>query len=109
VEFRAKRGSASGLLKAYADEIIANAAIPNIVKLLPGEYGEILGKEIQDLKIGASLLTVYFGFKNNLKEIGHNHYSTFVFDCSIRTQGDILSNNRGDFRSFSLYRTDPLL
>jgi len=101
VEYKTKNVPASGLLRAYADEIISNAAIPNIVKLLPVEYGEILEKGIQDLKIGASLLTVYLGFKNNLKEIGHDHYSTFVFDSTIRTQADILSNNRGDFTSRS--------
>jgi all-trans-retinol 13,14-reductase len=97
VEYRAKKVSASGLFKAYADEIISNAAIPNIAELLPGEYGKKLGKGIQDQKTGASLLTVYFGFKNYLREIGHNHYSTFVFDSSIRTQADILRNNNGDF------------
>ena len=52
---------------------------------------------------GASLLTVYFGFRSSLKKIGHYHYSTFVFDRSVKTQTDILKNNKGDFhkRSFT--------
>ena len=37
------------------------------------------------------------------EKIGHNHYSTFIFDSSIKTQADILENNKGDFskRSFT--------
>jgi len=101
VVFKSKTDSTSGLLKAYADEIIANAAIPNIAELLPGVYGERLMKGIQNQKPGASLLTVYFGFKNSLKNLGHNHYSTFVFDSSIKIQSDILRNNMEDYSSRS--------
>jgi all-trans-retinol 13,14-reductase len=101
VGYKAKRNSASRLLNAYADEIIVNAAIPNIAELLPGVYGERLVKSIQDQKTGASLLTIYFGFKKSLRYLGHHYYSTFVFDGSIVTQSDILRNNRGDFSSRS--------
>jgi all-trans-retinol 13,14-reductase len=101
VVFKSKRDSASGLLRAYADEIIANAAIPNIAELLPGVYGERLMKGIQNQKPGASLLTVYFGFKNSLKKLGHKHYSTFVFNGSIKNQSDILRNNMEDYSSRS--------
>jgi phytoene dehydrogenase-like protein len=49
------------------------------------------------------LLTIYLGFKKSLKAIGNNHYSTFVFDSSVKTQADILKNNKADFhrRSFT--------
>jgi all-trans-retinol 13,14-reductase len=103
ISYQKKRGSPSEIIEAYADEIIANAAMPNVAELLPREYGQKLKAEIGNQKTGASLLTIYFGFKNNLKNIGHNHYSTFLFDNSIKTQADILNNNKGDFsrRSFT--------
>ena len=88
---------------AYADEIIANAAIPNVAELLKEESGNRLRNEIRNQKPGASLLTIYFGFRNSLKTIGHHHYSTFIFDGSVKTQADIAKNNRTDFgrRSFT--------
>jgi len=48
-------------------------------------------------------MTIYFGFKNYLKKIGNNNYSTFVFDGSVKTQADIIRNNEADFhhRSFT--------
>ncbi|HUV01202.1 MAG TPA: NAD(P)/FAD-dependent oxidoreductase [Bacteroidales bacterium] len=89
--------------KAIGDEIVANNAIPNLADLLPGETGLELKNELRDLKTGASLLTVYFGFSKPLKELGHSFYSTFVFDGSVKSQADILRNNRDDFtrRSFT--------
>jgi phytoene dehydrogenase-like protein len=103
VTYKRKRGSSSEIITAYADEIIANAAMPNVAELLPEESGRKLRNEIRNQKPGASLLTIYFGFKNSLKNIGNHHYSTFVFDGSIKTQADIFKNNKGDFnkRSFT--------
>ncbi len=88
---------------AYAEIIIANNAMPNVAELLPVRYHDRLLNSIKDQKPGASLLTVYFGFRHPLRTIGHNHYSTFVFDDSVKSQSDILSNNKGDFnrRSFT--------
>lgn len=91
-------------IKAYADIVIANAAIPNVAdKLLPQEYGNQLKKEIKNHKEGASLLTVYFGFKKPVKELGNKFYSRFIYDESVKSQKDILPNNRADFseRSFT--------
>ncbi len=96
--------NASEVYSAYADEIIANAAIPNVANmLLPKEEGEKLQEQTDKLETGASLLTIYFGFKKKLKDIGSKYYSTFVFDDSIKTQADIKKNNKGDFneRSFT--------
>ncbi|MCX6254711.1 MAG: NAD(P)/FAD-dependent oxidoreductase [Bacteroidia bacterium] len=103
VTYRKKRDSSPETIIAYADEIIANAAMPNVAEMLPTESGGMLKNEIKNQKPGASLLTIYFGFKNSLKSIGNNHYSTFVFDDSIKTQADILKNNQGEFnrRSFT--------
>jgi all-trans-retinol 13,14-reductase len=96
-----KKGATSDIVYAYAGEIIANAAMPNVAELLPHEYGSKLKNKIGNQKPGASLLTIYFGFRSNLNAIGSNHYSTFVFDNSIKTQADILKNNTVDFKSRS--------
>jgi all-trans-retinol 13,14-reductase len=89
---------------AMAGEIIANASIPTVAKqMLPGVYGEPLLRQMEDLEPGASLLTIYFGFKKPLKTLGSKYYSTFVFDDTIGSQADIKPNNSGDFehRSFT--------
>ena len=103
VTYKPVRGSKSEPLTAYATEIIANSAISNIAEMLPEEQRLKLKNAIKDQKNGASLLTVYFGFKSSLRDLGHNHYSTFVFDGSVKTQADIHKNNRDDYsrRSFT--------
>lgn len=101
--FRKTRRTDSEIQKAYAGEIIANASIPSIAEMLPEEIAGRLKEEIRNLKTGASLLSIFFGFRHNLKTIGHNHYSTFYFDSSIKSMADIFGNNCGDFsrRSFT--------
>jgi all-trans-retinol 13,14-reductase len=105
VRYERARGISNEKYTAYAGEIIVNASVPALAeKLLPGNSGEELSKKIAGLKIGASLLTVYFGFRKPLKEIGNTWYSTFIFDPSIKTQKDILPNNHSGFetRGFTL-------
>jgi all-trans-retinol 13,14-reductase len=101
VEYRKKRSTSLELSAAYADEIIANTAIPNVAELLPVEYGSRLKNKITNHRPGASLLTLYLGFKKSLQSLGYNHYSTFIFDDSIRNQADIIGNNKGPFASRS--------
>jgi len=90
-------------MEIFADDIIANNAIPNVADLLPEKYGLELKNELRDLKTGASLLTVYFGFSKPLRELGHTSYSSFIYDSSVNSQKDILGNNRDDYsrRSFT--------
>ena len=93
---------ASESFTAHGEEIIANAAIPNVAnKLLPEEHGKGLQQQVDKLELGASLLTVYIGFRKKAKDQGSKYYSTFVFDDSIKTQDDIKDNNRGDFKNRS--------
>ena len=101
ISYKHKRGSSEEVITAYAEEIVANAAIPNVAELLPEKYSIRLINEIKTQKPGASLLTIYFGFRQSLKNLGNQHYSTFVFDSSIKTQADILKNNQEDFHSRS--------
>ena len=103
VSFRKKSGSSSAMTTASADEIIANMSVPGLKELLPEEDALRISDAIQGQRPGASLLTVYFGFRKSLKEIGSRYYSTFVFDNSVKSQSDIIRNNRSDFgqRSFA--------
>ncbi|HKM94585.1 MAG TPA: NAD(P)/FAD-dependent oxidoreductase [Prolixibacteraceae bacterium] len=90
---------------AFASEVIVNASVPALAyKLLPTKMGKQLSSKIENNKIGASLLTVYFGFKKSLKEVGNKYYSTFIYDASVKTQHDIIKNNHASFdtRSFTL-------
>ncbi len=103
ITYKKAGSSSSELSKISSDEIIANAAIPNVTDLLPVEYGKKLINEISDQEPGASLLTIYLGFKTLLRKIGYKYYSTFVFDGSVKSQADIIKNNKEDFhkRSFT--------
>lgn len=104
VKYKAIKKNESEEITAFADEIIANAAIPNVANmLLPKVYGEKLQQKIHKLEKAASLLTIYFGFKKPVKDIGNRYYSTFIYDDSVKTQADIKTNNKGDFnkRSFT--------
>jgi len=104
VKYRKNKKASSEILKAYAGDVIANAAIPNLANsLLPKAFGEDINRQIKNLEPGASLLTIYFGFKKPVKELGHKYYSVFVFDDSIKSQADIKTNNKSDFntRSFT--------
>jgi all-trans-retinol 13,14-reductase len=70
---------------------------------LPEQFGNDLKNEINDLRYGASLLTVYFGFSKPLRELGNRNYSLFVYDSSVKSQRDICKNNSDSFsrRSFT--------
>ncbi len=97
ISFKNVLPGAHSEIKATAKEYIANAALANIADMLDKEHGSALKKQLETHEIGASLLTVYFGFSKPLKEIGNQYYSTFVYDESVRCQKDILANNHGDF------------
>jgi phytoene dehydrogenase-like protein len=104
--FKKKNSSTSEYIEAYADEIVANNAIPNLCDLLPIDLGKALRKELGELRPGASLFTLYLGFNRSLKETGHSDYSTFIFDGSVKSQADILKNNHDDFKKRSFTFTD---
>ncbi len=92
--------------EAAGDEIISNAAMASLADILPQNLSDSLKSVIKNHKPGASLLSIYFGFRHNLKTIGHNYYSTFFFDNSIKSQADIYINNTGDYKSRSFTFVD---
>ena len=98
------KGKERGTDSDRAGEIIVNAAVPNLARnLLSKADGKELTEKYANNKIGASLLTVYYGFNTPLKKAGNKHYSTFIYDTSVKSQADILENNHSDFstRSFT--------
>lgn len=103
IEYRKSKGSSNETIIAHADDILANAALPNIINFLPIDYKLRAEEQLKNQALGASLLTLYFGFKSNLDVIGSKYYSTFIFDDSVKSQADIAINNRDSFerRSFT--------
>ncbi|MCU0362074.1 MAG: NAD(P)/FAD-dependent oxidoreductase [Bacteroidales bacterium] len=103
VKYMKKRGASGPESFAEGKEIIVSSSLPSFASMLPEADALRLRENTASLKPGASLLTVYFGFSKALKELGHRHYSTFVYDASVKKQADILPNNRADFakRSFT--------
>ena len=97
VLYAGKNAHGSFITEAFADEIIANNSIPGVAVILPEEYGDKLKNAIKDQELGASLLTLYLGFKKPVKELGYKYYSTFVYDDALKSPKDILKNNRDDF------------
>lgn len=90
-----------------AKEIVINSSLPKLAtELLPDKFGKDLALQIKNNNIGASLLTVYYGFNKSLKEIGNPNYSTFLYHDSVKTQKDILKNNHSDFSTRSLTFVD---
>ncbi len=85
------------VIEAMADQFLAGAALPEINNLISHNISEEISKEINKQPVGASLLTVYYGFSKPLFDLGSRYYSTFVFDESVRTLHDIKKNNRAGF------------
>ncbi len=106
VEYRKTSGKESKAESVFAKIIIANAAIPNVVNLLPEREQTFLNKKIKKLECACSLISIYIGFKKEIKELGNKHYSTFVVDKSVTKQSDIIKNFRGDFSSRSFVFVD---
>ena len=104
VSFKEMKGKNKGQIEqATAPQFIMNGSIPGLCGLLSKNDSAPLAQSIKDMAIGASLLTVYYGFNKSLKEIGNKNYSTFIYDESVKSQKDILGNNHSDFstRSFT--------
>ncbi len=103
VEYKKTSGKDESNQALFAKTIIANAALPNIVELLPQKQQKMLRKRVEKLKISSSILSVYIGFKRAVKELGNKHYSTFIYDEKIKQLSDIYSKNSIDKYTFLDY------
>ncbi len=83
--------------EAFADEIICNNAMPAAAELLPEPFRDAIRQAVSSQQSGISLLSLYLGFNRKPEELGHRHYSTFVYDEEIRTTKDILPNTKNGF------------
>ncbi len=102
IEYKKKKTDA--LLKSFGNNIVVNAAIPQLTeRLLPNKQAEIIEPDISKREIGPSLLTVYLGFNKMLSELNNTNYSAFIYHDSIDKISDILPNNKSSFdkRSFT--------
>ncbi|MFM6345349.1 MAG: phytoene desaturase family protein, partial [Dolichospermum sp.] len=81
----------------FAQTIIANAAIPNIVNLLPDPENNLLQKQIQNYVAGCTFITIYLGFKREISQLGNLNYSIFRFDDDIHSLDDMNINNTAEY------------
>jgi phytoene dehydrogenase-like protein len=99
VKYRKTSGSNAETQEAFADYIVANAAIPNVVNELlpPSEVKNRLASDIAKQEIACSLTTVYLGFKKPPTELGNKHYSTIVFSENMTTQSEFIKRTGEDW------------
>ena len=90
----------------YADNIIVNAAVPNVIKMLPKEYEQKAKKRIDHLEESCSLISIYIGFNIDLKQFGVKHYSTFFQGEDIQMLSDLKKNFRGNWENKSFVFVD---
>jgi all-trans-retinol 13,14-reductase len=90
----------------YADTIIVNAAIPNVLKMLPIKYQQKVGEKIRNLEESCSLISIYMGFTVDLKKFGVKHYSSFFQGEDIQNLRDLKNNYQGDWRHKSFVFVD---
>ncbi|NME69760.1 FAD-dependent oxidoreductase [Flammeovirga aprica] len=81
----------------FGSKIIANTAVPLVKKLLPEKEGKKLNHKIKNLKAACSLLSIYIGFKKEIKALGNKYYSTFITDDNVSSIKDVYSNNKGEW------------
>ena len=77
------------MVKVYADTVIANAAQPNVVQMLPEPQCRVLQKRIGKLRPACSLLSVYLGFNIDLRELGVTHYSNVILNKALKSLKDM--------------------
>lgn len=82
---------------SYANTIIANSAVPNIINMMPVEDRSELNRAIKNPQKACSLLSIYLCFKNDIKELGSKHYSTVIFDEQIQCLKDVKENSKGSY------------
>jgi len=88
VQFQDAFNSALPEQKVYAPITIANAAVPLVKNMLPEAQAKKLGKKIDHLEEACSLISMYIGFRKDLKSHGVKHYSTFFLDDHVNSLSD---------------------
>lgn len=106
VEYRPTRDTNAPTITAYASNIVANAAIPNVVKMLDQPEQDKLSARVGHLKPASALACIYIGFKQPVKNLGNKNYSTFVYDPSVKKISDLVDNMHADINTRAFVFTD---
>ncbi|MHA1865153.1 MAG: phytoene desaturase family protein [Candidatus Heimdallarchaeaceae archaeon] len=92
--------------QAFAKHIVANAAVPNVIEMLPKKQKKILEKIFKDMEIGYSHYSLYLGFSKPLKEIGNKCFATMIWPPDIKTPADIGKSLKWPFTKRRMSITD---
>lgn len=95
IEYQKTGRKLSEIKQAFAKTIIANAAIPLVIDLLPPENRPLIKKRVDKMEVSSSLLSVYMGFKKDIKSLGNKCYTTLIFDPSTKSLKDMIITNKG--------------
>ncbi len=99
VECVKKSDTDQKMLIIRAEKIIVNAAIPTLINILPEEHSLLIKNRISKMEVACSLLSVYIGFRSELKHKGSNHYSTIVFDGNVASLIHMKQNFKGSHKT----------
>lgn len=106
VEYKNKEDKTSEIKTVFSRNVISNASIPDVGKLLSSESKILIQKSIENLEKSCSLLSIYVGFKREIKELGSLNYSTIMVDDSVKSLKDINANYKGSFENKSFVFVD---
>jgi all-trans-retinol 13,14-reductase len=86
-----------------ANHIIHSGALPLLADLMEGAAAKKIKKKIKGMIPSCSLFCVYIGFSREVKSLGHNRYSTFIYGDDVKSLKDIHANYHGPWeqRSFA--------
>lgn len=102
VKFKDRFNKNTTAVTVSCDNVVANCAIPLVPALLDEPHATALRKKIGEHRNSCSLLSIYLGFKTDLKSFGVKHYSNFMQGEDVKTLKDVHPNQLGDWskRSF---------
>ena len=84
--------------KLFAETIVANAAIPNVEAMLPEKERALIQNKTAGFKHSCCVMSLYLGFKREVRELDNHAYVTFVYNDEAKTFKDVVASLRGDIR-----------
>jgi phytoene dehydrogenase-like protein len=96
VEYRKSRGDDSSTQTIFAETIVANAAIPNVEKMLPEKERAMLQAKTAGFRNSCCVMNLYLGFRREVSELKNSTYCTFVYNEDAKTLKDIAASVKGD-------------
>jgi phytoene dehydrogenase-like protein len=99
IECHQKSSSNNVFQSFYGNAVVVNSSIPSVVDMLPPDSAAFIKNRLSKMEVACSLLSIYIGFKSELKLDDHKHYSTFVSDANVKTLHDVKLNYNGPHES----------